>query len=132
MPHILIHGQKLTFNELFSEGQPMSREEALTLSFLKLEEVAKTLRRKSAVSQQDFDDALAAHRFKPATPKNTYDEVQTYAMKLIAPLVDAALRKKGIEPTELLRADYEAFLLRGLEKRPEIYDEAKQRLAAMD
>jgi hypothetical protein len=109
----------------------MTREQAQTLSYLKLDDVVKALRRKPAVSQQEFDDALASHRFQPVAPKNTYDEVQVYAMKLVSPLVDAALRKKGIEPNDLPRADYESFLLRGLEKRPDLYDEAQSRIAAL-
>jgi len=132
MPSIIISGQTFTYAEPFPEGHTLTREEAAALSSLKIEEVLRALKRRPTLSQIEFDDALRAHRFAPRVLKNSFDEVQTLALKLVTPLVENALRKKGIDCDALTKPQMEQFLLKGLEKRPDLLDEARRRIHALD
>lgn len=128
----------------YSEGHTLSANEAAALNALFHKEVSEKMKRKVADAQKaspgglspeslqslhsTFAAICAEHDFAPKTPTNTFDPVETEAIKLALPSVKKALLKKGIDLSSLSPDKLQSLTLQAINRYPSFREEAKRRV----
>lgn len=138
--HVLSAEEAAVLNQTFGENLRNNFASRIRAEMEKIEEAATAAGETPRAFTQEEQDAFAAdfttyaatYTFKsPRVGAGPIDPVEREAHKIATALVKAKLSERNIKPSSLPEGKMEEYVKGALAKRPEIRDEARRRVEAL-